>query len=242
MAPTLTELAPFLVLALFGSLHCAGMCGAFAIAAASSARNDGRAAWLGSLSYVIGKAMTYALLGAIAASAGGFATRTVGASFESSRLVLGWLVGVSLCLAGFATLGFRLPQLTRGRTLAPLRAARTALDGVRRARGVTASFGIGVVTGLLPCGLSWSALLLALQSHPGTAVAGLFVFGIATGPALFGVASGWHMLPAAWRMRARYALGPVLVLIGLTTIARVHRDALPEPLRVVVPECCSEPH
>lgn len=240
MTPTLPELAPFLVLALVGSLHCAGMCGAFAIAAASSARADGRAAWLGSLSYVIGKALTYALLGALAASAGGLAT--AGEGFESGRVVLGWLVGVSLCLSGLATVGLRLPHLTRARAVAPFRAARAALDSVRRARGITASFGIGVVTGLLPCGLSWSALLLALQSHPGTAVAGLFVFGLATGPALFGVAGGWQMLPAAWRVRARYALGPVLVLIGLTTIARVHRDALPAPLRIVVPACCSEAH
>lgn len=239
MIPTLTELLPFLALAALGSLHCAGMCGTFAIAATSSARAAGRGAWLGTLSYVFGKALTYALLGALVASVGGLAVRSVGTQLELARVALGWIVGIALCFSGLAALGLRIARAPNAPSLVPMRWARSALATVRQTRGLTASFGVGVLTGLLPCGLSWSALMLALQSRPSAALVGLFAFGIATGPALFGVASGWSLLPAVWRVRARFALGPMLILLGATTIARAHPGALPEPLRTILPACCT---
>lgn len=230
------ELAPFVALALLGTLHCAGMCGAFAIAASAS----GSRSFAGPACYVVGKALTYALLGVLAAGAGSFAVRAgsdlTGTRLESARAVLAWIVGLSLCGSGLAALGVIRWHGSIARAL-PSGPARL-FASIRRLPGLSASFGIGVVTGLLPCGLSWSALLLAAQTRPSVALVGLFCFGLATGPALIGVAGGWRLAPASWRARARFVLGPLLLAFGLLTIARAHTRALPSPLRSIAPECC----
>ncbi len=221
----LIELTPFVVLALLGALHCAGMCGGFAIAASESSRGFG-----GVACYVLGKALTYALLGVAAAVVGGAALQVV------ERRYVAWTVGVFLCGSGLAALGLlRGPRVGR----VP-RWTRAAFAGVRRLHGPPAAFGIGVLTGLLPCGLSWSALVLAAQSRPATALLGLFAFGIATGPGLVGVAAGWRWAPVSWRARARFVLGPALLAFGVLTIARAEGHALPRPLHALVPECCAQ--
>jgi sulfite exporter TauE/SafE len=232
----LLELAPFVALALLGTLHCAGMCGAFAIAASASSSRT----WTGTACYVLGKAFTYALLGVLAAGAGGVAVRAgadlTGTRLESARAVLAWIVGLSLCGSGLAALGLiRWPgSLAHKLPAGPVR----LFSSVRRLPGISAAFGIGVLTGLLPCGLSWSALLLAAQSRPSTALLGLFAFGLATAPGLVGMAGGWRLAPAALRTRARFVLGPLLVLLGVFTIARANRSVLPGPLTSIAPDCC----
>ena len=44
--------------------------------------------------------------------------------------------------------------------------------------GFAGAFGAGMVTGYLPCGLSWGAFVLATQVEPATAAVGLFLFGL----------------------------------------------------------------
>ena len=65
--PEPAALLPFVLLGLLGSVHCAGMCGGFALGVAAGGPR-GRA--LGRLGlYALGKALTYAALGLLAARA-----------------------------------------------------------------------------------------------------------------------------------------------------------------------------
>jgi hypothetical protein len=250
--PGWSELLPFVLLGLAGAAHCAGMCGGFAVAVALAAGPArGRAVGHG-LAYVVGKALTYAVLGLVVARAGDLAVHggaelgngAADARLSGLRAGLATVVGLGLVAAGLAHLGL-------GRRLWPARwraawarlggAAGRLFAGVRELPGAAGALGTGVLTGLLPCGLSWSALALALTARPVTGAAGLFLFGLATAPALLLVGFGARGLPVRARALAARAVGPLLILLGLFTAAR---GGLPSSLSAAgaaLPECCQEP-
>ena len=222
--PAWPQLLPFALLGVLGSLHCAGMCGPFSVTvcARASGRRSG-ALHLGA--YVLGKALTYALLGLGVALASHLAADLL-PSLERGRALLAWLVGLALIAGGLAWLGLRPPRaLTASlRGAAPVRWPVRWIGRVwstaRAVPGPGGSFGIGFLTGFLPCGLSWSALLLASQVEPPVAVAGPFLFGLATAPALVLTGAAGRVLVDRLGRRAQRLLGPALVLIGVVTVLR----------------------
>ncbi len=246
------ELWPFLGLGLAGAAHCAGMCGGFA-AAVSARRDPTASAALRQLAYLLGKATTYALLGVSAALAGGLLAHggaglvgddpgTRARALESLRGILAWMAGGMLVLFGLASMGFAPPARLRPaaleRLLAPLARGLRSLASLP---GYAGALGLGLSTGFLPCGLSWAALVLAATTNPAVAGLGLFVFGLATAPALVAAALGWRFLGARRRVWAARLAGPLLVAFGLYTGLR---GGLPvgEPLaRGALPECCAPP-
>ena len=244
--PEPAALLPFVLLGLLGSVHCAGMCGGFALGVAAGGPR-GRA--LGRLGlYALGKALTYAALGLLAARAAHAAHVTEGgpalagpAAAEGAPRDLAVAAGAFLVLAGLAQLGLRLPRPELAFTRALARALAPLLAAARSLGGWAAALGTGALTGLLPCGLSWSALALATQVGPGTAAAGLFAFGLATAPALAAV--GWGGLLVAGRRRGRglrVAAGLVLLAFGLLVALRGLLPAAPAALRSALPGCCAE--
>ena len=214
------SLLAFLGLAIAGSLHCAGMCGGFAAAVALRRGAVGRRLALDQLAFVAGKAATYVVLGMVVRTLLDETLRAIGIA-ELQR-VLSVLVGVVLVLGGIKLAGW-----SRGRSSAkPSRLAGWlgSLSSLARSEpGAAGAFGAGLVTGLLPCGLSWSAFALATQVDPATALIGLALFGLGTGPALALVALGGVRL-STWslgtrRIGARLA-GVTLIAFGLLTAWR----------------------
>ncbi len=201
-----------------GFAHCVGMCGPFVIAQATARAGRVEAAGFGTLQrlggaalapYHLGRATTYAALGA---AAGGLAG--VVADLPAFR----WLLALMLALAS----GFFLAQAF-GRAGAWLerwlpRPPATALAGATRPlaadpRGLR-GYGLGVALGFLPCGLLYGAL--AAAAGAGSAAAGalaMLAFTAGTVPAL--VAVGWLGAFAAKRFaRATVALAPALMLLN----------------------------
>lgn len=246
------ELAPFLGLGLAGAAHCAGMCGGFA-AAVSARRDPTSSATLRQFAYLLGKATTYALLGVLAALAGGLLTHggadLAGAdpserarALEALRGVLAWMAGAMLVLFGLASMGLApatwLRPTALGRLLAPLARGLRALAALP---GYAGALGLGLSTGLLPCGLSWAALVLAATQAPALAGLGLFVFGLATAPALVATALGWRVLGARRRVWAARLAGPLLVAFGLYTGLRGGVPVGDSLASRALPECCAPP-
>ncbi len=239
-------LGPFLALGLLGAAHCAGMCGGFAIAVSSrpSGARARSATASDVLAFATGKATTYAVLGAAVALA---ATRLAAsdARLHAWRETCAWIAGAVLVLHGLALVGLRLPRVRRSARVAALRgrvAKRLgpALAAVRALPGYAGPFGVGAFTGLVPCGLSWSAILLGAALTPERAAVGLFVFGLATTPALLGVALGWSALSARHRRLASTALGPLLVVFGALTILRGAHVGTGTLAASALPDCCAE--
>ena len=240
-----TELAPFVVLGSLGSLHCAGMCGGFALAVtgggAPGVATPRRLAR--PLAYVVGKAVAYGVLGLIAAT-GCIALTRSGSTVDDA--VLGALQVASSVLAGglliamgALRLGLRV-RLPRRAQLGAARAAgamRSLFAGARGLPGGSGAFAAGVLNGMVPCGLSWSAVLLASQAAPLTAAAGAFVFGLATAPVLIAVGILPGLVSVGLRRGVQPVLGVALVVFGLLV---VQRGLEPVPGLAATPECCAD--
>jgi hypothetical protein len=80
---------------------------------------------------------------------------------------------------------------------------------------------LGALNGLLPCGLVYSALLLAATAGgPLAGGAGMAVFGLSTVPALFVVGVGAGALSTRWRQVLLRVAGAFIVLVGVQLALR----------------------
>lgn len=184
------------VAGLAGSPHCVGMCGSFASVCARSLR--------GSVAWHAGRITMYATLGAL----GGFAGSLIGGPawlpFALSALLLIWFAGV---LAGV------LPQLRL-----PGGAVGRAGSALIKRGDVGSRYVFGLVTGLLPCGLLYAALSLAIAAgSPWRGALAMSAFGLATVPALATLSGLLHqfMTRGLW-LRRTVAL--VILVAGLWSL------------------------
>lgn len=241
MSP-LVELAPFALLGLAGSLHCVGMCGPFAVSLGwSRARASGL--WARAGLYVVGKSLAYSMIAVGIASTAALATsRGLARSPQGlaiARSVLAWIAGammIGMALRSFGLL--RIPHRFEPRSLQ--RILGWVMRSVRGLPAPAASFGLGLANGFLPCGLSWAAIALAVAGEPWVHAIGPLVFGLATAPALVGLAIGSVAVPMRWRVRAQYLSAALLLVFGAWTIGRGHLF-VPAALADARPECCTEP-
>ena len=183
-----TLLATALLMGLAGGPHCVAMCGA-ACAALGSAKpgqvTGTRAMWL----FQLGRLAGYAALGALAAAS----MQGLGwLSVQSAALRPVW----SLLHVAAALLGLML--LVQGRQPLWLElGARRVWTRIRgyfkdsgRMAGVSAPLALGTVWALLPCGLLYSALLVAALSADAAQGAGVM--------ALFALGSGLSLMAGPW--------------------------------------------
>ncbi len=188
----LTYLVAAFVAGLLGSLHCVGMCGAFA--ASCSRVGGGLAAWHA------GRVATYSGLGALAGAVGHLLP---GPPWLPAVLATSLLAWFSLALAGL------VPE------------PRLVPPGITRAAARTASgpqFLFGVANGFLPCGLVYSALAIPVaMARPFPGALAMLAFGAGTVPALTAAALGLRRLVMATLGRRR-AFAVLILGIGCWTI------------------------
>lgn len=206
------ELPAALLLGLFGSTHCVGMCGgiagAFAFTLGPACPSARRHALL--LLASLGRIGSYAAMGALlggALPAGGAAPRV--------------LAGVLLLLMGVALAGRNL--------LAPLERAgqqvwrRTGEPWLRRVRfdSVPGALACGIAWGWLPCGLVYSTLAWAGSSGSATQAAGLMAcFGAGTTPLVLASGALATRMSALLRARGmRLLAGLCVCAFGIWTLA-----------------------
>ena len=185
---------------LVGSPHCVGMCGSFALACGGKLNHT--AAWH------VGKTLTYASLGALAGLAGeSVPGPTWIATAVSATLVVWFAAGLAGVVPEPA---LRIPGLTR-------LATRAATRGDLASR-----FVFGMANGLLPCGLVYATLGIAVAAgDPLTGAATMAAFGLATVPALAVFGMGVRRL-AGDRPWIRRALAVFVLLAGLWVVLQRH--------------------
>jgi sulfite exporter TauE/SafE len=210
--------AVFLV-SLLGGTHCLGMCGGIVTALTVQMPRD-RPRWSLHLAYHAGRITTYAVAGALAGGAG------------AAALVLGGALPVQVALYVVAqlmlvALGLYLLGVSRylevferaGRTLwRRIQPAATALFPIRT---VPRGYAVGLLWGLLPCGLVYSVLATALVA--GSAANGALVmlaFGAGTLPSLFAAVAAFPLLQRIRRGEwVRRAAGGIVIAFGLFGLA-----------------------
>lgn len=181
---------------LAGSPHCAGMCGPFAVACGGSSRAFG--AWH------IGRLATYAALGAVAGTVG---IALPGPAWVGTAVSATLVVAFCLVLAGLIPEPrIESPRIRRwaGRALAE--------------KSLSGRFVLGLANGLLPCGLVYAALGLAVAAgSPWWGAAVMVAFGAGTTPALAAVAAGLRG-GLGRTMTARRVVAAVVLVSGLMSV------------------------
>ncbi|MEM6337272.1 MAG: sulfite exporter TauE/SafE family protein [Bacteroidota bacterium] len=198
---------------LAGGVHCAGMCGGFVLALGLGSGRSG--AGLAGLhaAYLLGKTATYALFGLAA----GLFGHVLAEALAGMQHAFGLAVGLSLVVVGIGLVGGRRFQPSVGGSG---RLSRL-LGRVLRWPGAFGAFGLGLLNGVLPCGLVYAMLIQAAAS--GDALSGaltMTVFGLATVPALALVALGGRLARPAWRAKWARAGGALVIALGVLTMVR----------------------
>lgn len=181
-----------IVLGLAGSLHCAGMCSPLAMAVTAR-----KPFVINKVIYNTGRIFTYGLLGVLAAVFGGLFSLT------AYQGVLSFTMGAVFLLMGVGAItGVNIPYLRGG--LNKLTLALKKLFGFWLQKKQAGSiFVMGMLNGLLPCGLTYMALTYCFILP--TATDGfifMLMFGLGTWPVMIGFS--WLMSLGFTRLTQHY--------------------------------------
>lgn len=207
------------LMGLLGGAHCAGMCAPFALAVSAGAQGRAGLLFARHVAYQLGKATAYVFLGVLLLLATGWVD--IETSLGRAQDWLAWIAGGVMVVIG-------LGYLFAWRWSAALASeggwtgrACGALKALWSAPSLWRCVLTGWVNGFLPCGLSLAALLfLVSRDSLEGVVAGAYVFGLGTLPALLAV--GWLGGRASARLRGVWlrVAGALLAAFGVLTIFR----------------------
>lgn len=199
---------------LMSSFHCIGMCGPIALALPIQKGNKFQQ-FSGLSAYNGGRTLTYAVLGVILGSLG------------SSLSWIGYLRYLSV-FSGIIMLAYVLWPAHLDSCFHPprfwqkfIQQLKKQMADMLRSRKLYSWFLLGILNGLLPCGLIYMALISSVAT--GNAVHGglfMLLFGMGTLPAMMAVGFFKQWFTVSLRTRMRKLTPVVLAAAGAILIAR----------------------
>lgn len=198
------------ILGLVGSLHCAGMCGPLALALPATGQTAS-AFIAGRAAYNLGRIVTYCVLGVVF----GLIGRTLLLAGIQRWVSIG--LGVAL-LAGLLT--SRKLALWRQLT-ALVEQLKSRMSALLRRRSWTSLAGLGLLNGLLPCGLVYVACAGATAT--GGILSGMrymAAFGAGTVPLMLAIGLSGKLIPFPLRLKLRKAIPVSICLLAALLILR----------------------
>jgi len=210
-----------LILGLVGSFHCIGMCGPIAVALPINNHS-----WLtrisGTLLYNIGRAITYALMGAI------FGVLGEGIQLSGLQKWVSIAMGIIMILTVIFPVLFKDTRLLDQYIYGYVDRLKSYLGPLLRKSSYGSLFLIGILNGLLPCGLVYVALAGAIAT--GGVVSGslyMFIFGLGTLPMLALVSLVGNLLSGQLKSGVNKLIPYVIVIIGALFILRGMQLGIP---------------
>jgi uncharacterized protein len=203
-----------LVLGLMGSFHCAGMCGPIAVAFPLHGNTIPQKIFGGAL-YNIGRTLTYGIMGALFGMLG------------QGIHLLGFQQKVSVIMGALMIISVLFPALFRyqynlDRSLfSAAGKLKKTIGKLFAVRSFQSLFFIGLLNGLLPCGLVYIAIAGAIGT--GSAMQGTFymiLFGLGTIPMMLGISVAGNMMGLALRNKINKIIPVLVVVVGLLFILR----------------------
>jgi sulfite exporter TauE/SafE len=198
------------VLGLVGSVHCAGMCGPLALAVPGTAMSPSRFA-LGRVTYNAGRIATYCVLGMVF----GF--------FGKTLLLAGIQRWVSISLGVVLIVGlFTSRKLALWKPVTMLvNQLKARMSGLLRQRSLASVGALGLLNGLLPCGLVYVAAAGATATgHFFNGAIYMAAFGAGTLPMMLAIGLGGKLVPLSFRLKLRAAIPVSVFLLGTLLILR----------------------
>jgi sulfite exporter TauE/SafE len=219
--------AAVFIASVLGSMHCAGMCGAFvAFAVAGDGEREVSRAALNA-AYNGGRLITYSILGALAGLLGA-ALNLAGDSMLGVQRAAAVTAGAMMISFGVVTLlrssGVKIARLPLPSLLQKVVAAghRVAFDLPPTARAAM----VGLLTTLLPCGWLYAfAITAAGTGSPALGALTMAVFWLGTLPVMIGLGIGAAALTGALRPHLPLMTSLLIVIVGIWTV--IGRTRLP---------------
>ncbi len=199
---------------LVGSLHCVGMCGPLMLAVPYSPSQKSRIL-MEVLSYQFGRILTYALLGAIIGWIGqGLYLAGLQTFFSvTTGAILLIAVLFSFDLENFIA---RLPLLDKLNNL-----VKSQVNALWKQQGRGFHIKIGMLNGLLPCGLVYLAIVGAVTlSNALYSTLYMVSFGLGTLPLLVLTILAGQRLSIRWRSRIQKLYPLFIAAVGILLIVR----------------------
>ena len=199
---------------LFGSLHCIGMCGP--IAAALPYPSQKKSHLVGSvLLYNSGRVLTYGFLGIIFG--------ILGASFSLAgfQQFIALFLGIIFFMAGVFSLNLESTLLKWKWTSRIFFFVKSRLSIFLQKKSFQSLFFIGLMNGMLPCGLVYIALAGAISS--GTIGGGfiwMIAFGLGTIPLMIVAALSGSLVKVSLRNFFKKAYPVMLIVFAILFIIR----------------------
>ena len=231
MAIASMDLWTAFLLGLVGSLHCAGMCGPLALAL-PPAGNTTPANVLGRIAYNAGRIITYCVLGIVFGLAGW--------TFLMAGLQR-WVsiaLGVALLLGLF---GSRRLALARPVT-SVVNQLKASMSVLLRRRSLAGLAVLGLLNGLLPCGLVYVACAGAAAT--GGIFAGaqyMAAFGVGTVPMMLAISLSGNLVPVSLRLKLAKTIPVCVFLLAALLILRGMSLGIPylsPDMSGSSPSCC----
>lgn len=199
-----------LILGLTGGLHCVGMCSP--LVAAVSAKSTLR---FSMVIYNLGRVFMYGVLGLVAAGFGAIVRL-----FQYQE-VISWVLGGALVVTGIVLMSrLQISYLSKWVTLFVMRVQSSWSLWFKRRSG-SALFVLGVLNGLLPCGLTYVAMTYGLLAEtPIQGAAYMVMFGLGTVPVM--QIAPWIFSKILHRFKFRFQrlASALLILSGALIMAR----------------------
>jgi sulfite exporter TauE/SafE len=164
-----------LILGFAGSLHCVGMCSPLAFAVTN------KSGILNKFLYNVGRILMYCLLGAIVSSIGVILPVYV-------QYTISITLGVALLVIGITGSNFKIPLLTP--LIRVTSFIKNQFSKSLQQKGPATIFTMGLLNGLLPCGLTFLALTACITLNgPLGGFIFMAAFGAGTLPVMLGLVS-----------------------------------------------------
>lgn len=199
------------LIGLFGSLHCVGMCGPLAFAIPHTQESK----WItivNKISYLLGKAFSYAFLGLLIGLLG-------------KQLWLAGLQQIISVMSGLLIIIAVLPQIIKRKNISNYQQNFFTKNFnkliVSAIKNKTGHFFMGMLNGFLPCGFVYLALATAINSNNAyQSSLFMFYFGIGTSPLMLLAMLGFNFSKPIFRQKINRFLPYLTLCLGLWFVLR----------------------
>ncbi|MBP6432512.1 MAG: sulfite exporter TauE/SafE family protein [Ferruginibacter sp.] len=232
-------IASFL-LGILGSFHCVGMCGPIALSLPLQTQSI-RAKVIGALLYNIGRIVTYAGFGLV------FGVVGKSVAFFGYQQWLSIAVGVLILIVLLVPKKYALVKQSNGITKF-LSNLRGRLQKLLTQKNYNSLFFIGLLNGLLPCGLVYMAAAGAIATaNLGHSILFMIFFGLGTLPIMWSIAFLGNYISINIRSTIRKMYPFVMGIMACLFIVRGMGIGIPyispkvEVAKKEVHGCCAKP-
>ena len=203
-----------LTLGMIGSFHCIGMCGPLAFSLPLKNNND-VAKFAGSFIYNLGRIITYSLLGLLFGLAG------KSFSIFGFQQMLSVIVGTTILIFIFMPKKWGFNKETNNIVIRYSATIRKALGKLFFNKNYYSLLAIGLLNGLLPCGLIYMAVAAALATaDPLKSAFFMAIFGLGTLPVMWSVSFFGNYIGIGLRQKIRSSYPIIMVLMACLLVVR----------------------